>query len=47
VPTYMPVAPGAMMRRVGSNEKARRMLGFQAAIGLRQGLEEVVRGVRA
>jgi UDP-glucose 4-epimerase len=46
-PTYVPEAPGAMTRRVGSNEKARRMLGFQAAIGLRQGLEEVVRGVRA
>jgi len=43
VPMYQPDAPGAMTRRVGSHEKAKRLLGFQAAIGLRQGLQELVK----
>lgn len=33
-----------MTRRVGSSAKAKRLLGFQAAIPLRQGLAELVRG---
>jgi UDP-glucose 4-epimerase len=45
-PTYVPDAPGAMTRRVGNNEKAMRLLGFQASIGLRDGLQELVKGVR-
>jgi UDP-glucose 4-epimerase len=43
-PVYQPQAAGAMMRRVGSSEKAKRMLGFQAQTTLHQGLEELTRG---
>ena len=32
-----------MTRRVGSSEKAKRLLGFEASVPLREGLEEVVR----
>ncbi len=42
-PVYQLDAQVAMMRRVGSSEKAKRMLGFQAGIGLRQGLAELVK----
>jgi UDP-glucose 4-epimerase len=44
VPTYVPDAPGAMTRRVGNNEKAKRLLGFEASIALREGLAEVAKG---
>jgi UDP-glucose 4-epimerase len=43
-PVYQPQAAGAMMRRVGSSEKAKRLLGFQALTTLEQGLEELTRG---
>lgn len=40
-PTYQPAPPGSMTRRVGNSEKAKRLLGFQPHIMLRQGLEEL------
>lgn len=43
-PVYQPQAAGAMMRRVGSSEKAKRQLGFQAQTTLHQGLEELTKG---
>jgi UDP-glucose 4-epimerase len=43
VPVYQPEASGIMTRRVGSNEKAKRMLGFQTTIGLHEGLQELVK----
>ena len=43
-PVYQPQAAGAMMRRVGSSEKAKRLLGFQAQTTLEQGLAELTRG---
>jgi len=47
VPIYQPGAPGMMTRRVGSHEKAKRMLGFQATVGLREGLQELVKEMNA
>ena len=46
-PAYQLDAPVPMTRRVGSSDKAKRQLGFQAEIGLRQGLEELVKGAHA
>lgn len=42
-PVYKTDAPVPMTRRVGSSEKAKRLLGYEASISLRQGLEELVR----
>ncbi|MBI4401201.1 MAG: NAD-dependent epimerase/dehydratase family protein [Nitrospirae bacterium] len=42
-PVYNLDAQVPMTRRVGSHEKAKRLLGFEAAISLRQGLEELVK----
>ncbi len=47
IPIYQPEAPGMMTRRVGSHEKAKRMLGFQATVGLREGLQELVKEMNA
>ena len=44
-PVYQPQAAGAMIRRVGSSEKAKRLLGFQAQTTLHQGLEELTKEV--
>ncbi len=44
VPVYKTDIPVPMTRRVGSSEKAKRLLGYEASISLRQGLEELVRG---
>ena len=44
-PVYRRDAQAPMTRRVGSSEKAKRLLGFQAEIGLRQGLAELVKGL--
>lgn len=43
-PVYQPQATGSMTRRVGSSEKAKRLLGFQAQTTLQQGLEELAKG---
>jgi UDP-glucose 4-epimerase len=43
-PAYQLDASVPMTRRVGSSAKAKRLLGFQAEIRLRQGLEELVKG---
>lgn len=43
-PRYQLDARVPMTRRVGSSEKAKRLLGFQAAVSLRDGLAELVRG---
>ena len=43
-PIYKTDVKVPMTRRVGSSEKAKRLLGFQPAISLRQGLEALVRG---
>ena len=45
-PVYQHDAQVPMTRRVGSSEKAKRLLGFQAGIGLRQGLAELVKGLK-
>jgi UDP-glucose 4-epimerase len=45
-PTYLPQPPGAMTRRVGSSEKAEKLLGFRVAIALREGLQEIAKGIR-
>lgn len=42
-PVYKTDGPVPMSRRVGSSEKAKRLLGFEASIPLRQGLEELAR----
>jgi UDP-glucose 4-epimerase len=42
-PTYRRDVPVLMTRRVGSSEKAKRLLGFQATVPLRRGLEELVK----
>jgi UDP-glucose 4-epimerase len=43
-PVYQPQAAGSMTRRVGSSEKAKRLLGFRAETTLHQGLVEIVKG---
>jgi UDP-glucose 4-epimerase len=43
-PVYKTDGPVPMSRRVGSSEKAKRLLGFEASISLRRGLEELARG---
>lgn len=43
-PVYRPQTAGSMMRRVGSSEKAKRLLGFQAQTTLQQGLAELAEG---
>ena len=43
-PVYQPQATGSMTRRVGSSEKAKRLLGFQTQTSLHQGLEELAKG---
>jgi UDP-glucose 4-epimerase len=43
-PVYKTDGPVPMSRRVGSSDKAKRLLGFEASISLRQGLEELARG---
>ena len=45
-PAYQLDAPVPMTRRVGSSEKAKRLLGFETTIPLRQGLAELVKGLR-
>ena len=42
-PVYRTDVQVPMTRRVGSSEKAKRLLGYEASISLREGLEEVVR----
>ncbi len=42
-PIYRTDVQVPMTRRVGSSEKAKRLLGFEASVPLREGLEEVVR----
>lgn len=44
IPVFKTDVPVPMMRRVGSSEKAKRLLGYEASVSLRQGLEELVRG---
>ena len=44
VPIYRTEVSVPMTRRVGSSEKAKRLLGFEASVPLRQGLEELVKG---
>ena len=43
-PVFQAQAAGAMTRRVGSSEKANRLLGFHAQTTLHQGLEEITKG---
>jgi UDP-glucose 4-epimerase len=43
-PVYRRDIDVPMMRRVGSSEKARRLLGYRASIALNEGLAELVKG---
>lgn len=43
---YQPDVRVLMRRRVGSNEKARRLLGWQASVSLEDGLRETVNWIR-
>lgn len=43
-PIYRTDVAVPMTRRVGSSEKAKRLLGFEASVPLRWGLEELVKG---
>jgi UDP-glucose 4-epimerase len=46
-PVYEPAGQVLMFRRVGSNEKARKLLGFQAQVSLREGLRRVIKNYKA
>lgn len=46
-PKYQLDARVPMMRRVGSSEKAKRLLGYEAAVPLRQGLAELAKAIEA
>lgn len=46
-PEYLPQAQSFVTSRIGSTDKARKMLGFDAATNLREGLERVVAWRRA
>ena len=44
---YQPDVRVLMKRRVGSNEKAKRLLGWEASISLDEGLRETVDWIRS